>query len=81
MAAPGAWTIRPHDQALRTDWAGRPRYAVSDFATLLWRERYLMIAVFAIIFVLGAAAAFTMKTTYPAYSSVLVRLGTDQEVP
>ncbi|MBP6545885.1 MAG: GumC family protein [Phenylobacterium sp.] len=75
MATPGAWTIRPHDQAIRTDWAGRPRYAVSDFATLLWRERYLMIAVFAIIFVLGAAAAFTMKTTYPAYSSVLVRLG------
>ncbi len=75
MAAPGAWTIRPHDQAPRPDWAARPRYAVSDFATLLWRERYLMVAVFAIIFVLGAAAAFTMKTTYPAYSSVLVRLG------
>ncbi|MDO8377869.1 GumC family protein [Phenylobacterium sp.] len=48
---------------------------MSDFATLLWRERYLMVAVFSIIFVLGAAAAFTMKTTYPAYSSVLVRLG------
>lgn len=75
MAAPGAWTIRPHDQATRTDWAGRPHYAVSDFATLLWRERYLMVAVFSILFVLGAAAAFTMKTTYPAYSSVLVRLG------
>ncbi|HQT51979.1 MAG TPA: lipopolysaccharide biosynthesis protein, partial [Phenylobacterium sp.] len=31
--------------------------------------------VFAIIFVLGAAAAFTMKTSYPANASVLVRLG------
>ncbi len=75
MAAPGAWTTRPHDQATRPDWAARPRYAASDFATLLWRERYLMVAIFAIIFVLGAAVAFTLKTSYPAYSSVLVRLG------
>ena len=34
-----------------------------------------MIAIFAIICVLGVAAAMTMKTSYEANSSVLVRLG------
>lgn len=67
--------MRPHDPPPRTDWAARPRYAVSDFATLLWRERFLMVAIFAIILVLGVAAAMTMKTSYEANSSVLVRLG------
>lgn len=53
----------------------RPRYAPSDFVALLWRERFLMLAVFAVIFVIGAAFAFSLKTTYPASSSILVRLG------
>jgi len=75
MAAPGAWTARTHDVPPRADWAARPRYAVSDFATLLWRERYLMAAIFLIIFIVGVGAALTLKTTYPAQSSVLVRLG------
>ena len=69
--------MRPHDPAPRSDWAGRPRYAPSDFITLLWRERFLMMAVFVVLFVLGAAAAFSLKTTYPAHSSILVRLGQD----
>ena len=75
MAAPGTWTSRPHDMTARPDWAGRPSYAVSDFAVLLWRERFLMASVFAVILVLGVAVAFTLKTSYPAYASVLVRLG------
>ena len=74
MAA-SAWTMRPHDPAPRSDWAGRPRYAPSDFVVLLWRERFLMFAVFAVLFALGVAAAFTLKTTYEAGSSVLIRLG------
>ena len=53
----------------------RPRYAPSDFVALLWRERFLMLAVFAVIFVIGAAFAFSLKTVYPASSSILVRLG------
>jgi uncharacterized protein involved in exopolysaccharide biosynthesis len=53
----------------------RPRYAPSDFVALLWRERFLMLAVFAVIFVIGGAFAFSLKTTYPASSSILVRLG------
>lgn len=67
------WTLRP--QGGQGDWAARPRYAWADLPTLLWRERYLMAAVFLGIFILGAAFAMTMKRSYPAHSSVLVRLG------
>ena len=42
---------------------------------LLWRERRLMLLVFLGIFLAGVALAFTIKRTYPAHSSVLVRLG------
>src|SRR5580704_12058365 len=57
------------------DWALRSKYAAADLPTLLWRERWLMLAVFLAIAVLGAAFAFTLKTVYPAHSSVLVKLG------
>lgn len=75
MAAPGVWTTRPNEHAARTDWAGRPRHAVSDMPALIWRERFLMLGVFLAILVLGIGAAFTLKTSYPANASVLVRLG------
>lgn len=70
-----AWTATTQDAGPGFAWAGRPRYALSDFPVLLWRERYLMAAIFLTLFVLGVAAALTMKTSYEAYSSVLVRLG------
>ena len=70
-----AWTAATQDGGPGFAWAGRPRYALSDFPVLLWRERYLMAAIFLTLFVLGVAAALTMKTSYEAYSSVLVRLG------
>lgn len=69
----GAWTSDGGEP--RSTWSARPRYAWTDFPTLLWRERWLMIGVFVAIFGLGIAVALTLKTTYPAYSSVLVRLG------
>ena len=75
MASSSAWTFRTHDVAPRSEWVARPRYAVSDFVVLLWRERFLMVAVFAVLFVIGAAAALSLKTTYPASSSILIRLG------
>lgn len=76
MAAQGAWTHRPDDPPpRRTPPAARARYDLLDLPALLWRERWLMAAVFLGLFVLGLAAAFSMKTSYPAYSSVLVRLG------
>ena len=72
-----AWTHagepRAHDAPGR--WHARPRYAPADFVTLLWRERWLMIGVFLVIFALGGAAAFLMKKEYTAQSSILVRLG------
>jgi uncharacterized protein involved in exopolysaccharide biosynthesis len=57
----------------RGGWA--PPYGPSDFASLLWRERFLMFAVFLAIFVLGCAASLALKKTYEAYSSVVVQLG------
>jgi uncharacterized protein involved in exopolysaccharide biosynthesis len=64
-----------HDPTARTDWAGRPRPVASDLPALIWRERFLMLATFAAIAVLGLGAAMLLKTSYPATSSVLVRLG------
>ena len=53
----------------------RPRYAPADLITLLWRERFWMALVFGLIVLGGLAFALTLKTVYPAESSVLVRLG------
>jgi len=75
MSSQSAWRTVPHDQPARADWAGRARYAPSDFVTLLWRERGLMLAVFALIFVLGLGFAVTLKKSYAASSSILIQLG------
>jgi len=75
MSTTSAWTSVPHDPPSRSDWAARARYAPTDFITLLWRERWLMLLVFAVIFGLGASFAFTQKKTYTASSSLFVRLG------
>ncbi|CAN1493915.1 pepcterm_ChnLen, polysaccharide chain length determinant protein, PEP-CTERM locus subfamily [Caulobacteraceae bacterium] len=75
MSTQSAWRTVPHDQPARADWAGRARYAPSDFITLLWRERWLMIAVFLLIFVLGLGFAVTLKKSYAASSSILIQLG------
>ena len=66
---------RPFEAREGGDWSPRPRLAPGDIPALLWRERWLMLAVFIGIAVLGVGFAFTLKTTYPAHSSVLVRLG------
>jgi uncharacterized protein involved in exopolysaccharide biosynthesis len=72
-----AWTDRQDGptSAPIADWGGRPRYAAADFVTLLWRERWLMLGTFAIIFGLGLAIALLLPTKYTARSSLLVRLG------
>lgn len=74
MAAPGVNSIGPNGSRAAAIPV-RPRYDLADLPTLLWRERYLMVAVFTILFLMGLLAAVSLKTTYPAYSSVLVRLG------
>jgi uncharacterized protein involved in exopolysaccharide biosynthesis len=55
--------------------APRLKFAPSDIPPLLWRERWLMLAIFLVIAALGVAFALTLKTSYPAHSSVLVKLG------
>ena len=77
MASQGVYTARsaPRFSESGGEWAPRARYAASDLPTLLWRERWLMLALFVGIAVVGVAFAFTLKTVYPAHSSVLVKLG------
>jgi uncharacterized protein involved in exopolysaccharide biosynthesis len=75
MSTTSAWTSVPHDPPSRSDWAARARYAPTDFVTLLWRERWLMLGVFLAILLLGLAFATTLKKTYTASSSLFVRLG------
>jgi uncharacterized protein involved in exopolysaccharide biosynthesis len=50
-------------------------YSPGDVVTLLWRERTLMLTVFLIFVIAGVVLALTLKTVYPAQSSLLVRLG------
>jgi uncharacterized protein involved in exopolysaccharide biosynthesis len=79
MTSQGAYSARPPPRPLEPrdygDWSPRARYALSDVPVLLWRERWLMLATFLGIAVVGVAFALTLKTAYTAHSSVLVRLG------
>ena len=52
-------------------------YSGGDIVALLWRERFLMLGVMLIIALLGVAVASRLKTTYPAHSSLLIRLGSE----
>lgn len=73
-----AWTSVPHDPPPRMAaglGSARPKYAPTDFVTLLWRERFLMLVVFLVIAVAGFAFATTLKKSYTAESSLFVRLG------
>ncbi len=78
MTSQGVFPARPAFQPPESragDWSSRPRYALSDIPTLLWRERWLMVAVFLIVAAVGVGFAFTLKKTYSAHSSVLAQLG------
>ena len=77
MTYQSAWTGAAEPMAHQAPgrWHARPRYAPADFLTLLWRERWMMIIVFLVIFAVGGGAAFLMQKEYAAHSSILVRLG------
>lgn len=77
MTSQAFFPARPAPRAseARADWAPRPRLAPGDIPALLWRERWLMLAVFIALAAAGVGFAFTLRTTFPAHSSVLVRLG------
>ena len=55
--------------------ASGPRYDLIDYLVRLIREKSLILLVFLPIAALGLFGAARMKTVYPVYSSVLVRLG------
>ena len=48
---------------------------LGDLLALVWRQRMIMLAVFAGVTALGLVAAVGMKTSYTAYSNLIVRLG------
>jgi uncharacterized protein involved in exopolysaccharide biosynthesis len=73
MAAQGAWA-ETGDRG-RSSHRTRRRLALSDLPILLWRERRLILSVFLAVLTLGLLAALATKTSYQAYSSLLVRLG------
>ncbi len=50
-------------------------YSPSDILAHFWRQRALLALIFLIIVGIGAAVAFSLKSTYQARSSLLVRLG------
>ena len=77
MASQGVFPARsaPRPSEGGGDWPLRSKYAAGDVPILLWRERWLMLAVFLVIAVVGVAFAFTLKQVYSAHSSVLVKLG------
>ena len=76
MSTADAWThVAPGSAYKPGGWSARPRYAPIDFVTLLWREKGLMVGIFLLIFAIGMAAALSLKTSYTAYSSILVKLG------
>lgn len=72
-----AWSIggEPAAPTRRAAVPSRPRYTVEDFLILVWRRRGLMLAVFLAVLLAGLLFASRLKTTYPASSSLLVRLG------
>jgi uncharacterized protein involved in exopolysaccharide biosynthesis len=52
-----------------------PRHTPSDIAAMLWRRLPWMILTFILIVAIGGVAAFLLPNTYPAHSSLLIRLG------
>lgn len=72
----GAWTAEDGARAGASSRT-RLRYSPEDFATLLWRQRWLMLGVFLVIVAIGLAVAVRLKTSYSANSSLLIRLGSE----
>lgn len=79
MTSQGVFPARPawrrSEPPEADDAPPRARYAASDVVPLLWRERWLMLAVFIGLAALAVGFALTLKTVYPSHASVLVKLG------
>lgn len=70
-----AWAWR-HDTAepSAAPVASAVRYSPQDLLAMLWRERGLMLGVFAAVCLLGLVAALSLKSSYQAHSSLLIRI-------
>jgi uncharacterized protein involved in exopolysaccharide biosynthesis len=55
--------------------AARLRYSAGDVLAMVWRERFTILLVFFLLAGLGVGAATQIKATYPAQSTLLIRLG------
>lgn len=69
------WGARPPSQAHTAPFRSRPRIGIADLILQLWRAKWLMIAVFIPVFLLGILAAFQMPKEYRAESRLFVRIG------
>jgi uncharacterized protein involved in exopolysaccharide biosynthesis len=74
MQGNGAWTSAQSMPKGRSTTV-RTRYSTADYAALLWRDRLLVVVVFALVLAAGTAFALTLPKTYTATSSLLVTLG------
>lgn len=75
MASTGDWGPAGTAHAETGPVRHRPRTGAVEVVLQLWRAKWLMIAVFLPIFLLGLLAAFRMPTEYEARSRLYVRLG------
>ena len=71
----GVWSFGEEPAVAPVRPPSRAHRSVEDLLGQVWARRFLMLAVFAALLVLGLAAASQLKTTYTAESSLLVRLG------
>ena len=71
----GVWSFGEEPAVAPLRASARPRRSAEDLLALVWGKRFLMLAVFAVLLVLGLAVASRLKTAYTANSSLLVRLG------
>jgi uncharacterized protein involved in exopolysaccharide biosynthesis len=55
--------------------SARPKLGVSDWAGLLWREKWLMMAVFSLLSLLGLSFAMTLEKQYTATARLSILLG------
>jgi uncharacterized protein involved in exopolysaccharide biosynthesis len=55
--------------------SARPKLGLSDWTRLLWREKWLMMAVFSLLSLLGLSFAMTLEKEYTATARLSILLG------
>tara|TARA_B100000949_G_C14270753_1_gene447208 strand:+ start:620 stop:2131 length:1512 start_codon:yes stop_codon:yes gene_type:complete len=75
MSDSADWGARGAGQGQPRPVRSRPRIGPAEFILQLWRAKWLMIAVFIPIFLIGLLVAFQMPKAYEAHSRLYVRIG------